>query len=126
MYRYISLLTASLSIVYSLPIAMSKRKTKQQKIIADLRRKVQVNQPIHASESSLKNIDTVQHTTTFTFSAPRNTPFHSAALSSPQSSGLLAADLQKTGIVTSTIIIAEVILFFLLKQHIIAIPMVNY
>lgn len=105
---------------------MSKRKTKQQKMIADLRRKVQVNQPIHASESSLKTIDPIQHAATFTFSTPKNVSFHNAATSSPQTSRLLAADLQKTGIVTSAIIVAEVILFFLLKQHIIAIPLVNY
>lgn len=126
MYRYISLLTASLSIVYSLPIAMSKRKTKQQKIIADLRRKVQVNQPIDASKTSSKNLETIKHTSTFTFTAPRNVTTQNAFASSPQTSRLLAADLQKTGIVTSIIIIAEVILFFLLKQHIITIPMVNY
>lgn len=125
MYRYISLLTASLSIVYSLPIAMNKRKTKQQKIIADLRRKVQVNQPIHASESSSKSNDIQKHTATFTFTAPQKTSFYQAGVA-PKTSRMLTADLQKTGIVTSAIIIAEVILFFLLKQHMFAIPMVNY
>lgn len=125
MYRYISLLTGMMSIVYSLPIAMSKRKTRQQKIIADLRRKVQLNQSIHASETSSIGREIPEEIKTFTFTAPQNTTYNQKS-SAFTTSALLLPDLQKTGIVTSAIIIGEVILFFLLKQHILVIPMVNY
>ena len=102
---------------------MSKRKTKQQKMIADLKRKIQSKESVSPSQTSASP---VHGTTTFTFSAPKNTTSYTPRVQSHALYALPFADLKKTAIVTSTVLIAQVILFFLLRHHIITLPMVNY
>ena len=94
-----------------------KRKTRQQKIIADLRHNF--NHPLvnqSSSEAKIKlqtatisqSVQKAQKTTT-----ANEYPF-------------LVKDLTKTGVLTVSILAFQVALFFLLKNHTLIIPGLNY
>lgn len=116
---------------------MAKRKkTRQQKIIADLRRKLQMEKRSVSSKLS-PVIERRSLTSLRTGSAiPRQAQDKSLGFTTvyPEQSrrarndnySYLFHDLSKTGILTGGIIAAQLILFFLLKNHIIVLPMVKY
>ena len=93
-----------------------RRKTYKEKIIADLRRKVysleaQKQFPLEAKEFKIIN----------------NMPFHNKATAvSISSHPYLTKDVFKTGILTGAILFLQVVLYFLLKNHILTLPMVKY
>lgn len=93
---------------------MRKRKTKQEKIIADLRKKMQENTlPVQkASETYvLPQTSTIIHSTK---------PLHYA---DAETQAILVKDLRKTFLLTILIIAAECILYFLLMKRIVSLPM---
>ena len=85
------------------------RKTRRQKIIADLHRQLY----------SLKS----QKVPSF---GEKSTASISTLLVEPQKYNYLIADISKTGIVTGAILIAQLIFFFLLKNHLLVIPGIGY
>lgn len=96
---------------------MAKRKkTRQQKIIADLRRKLQMEKRSVSSEMILD----VKH--------GKDIPVKTSQDVKPALSKYpyLMHDLYKTGILTGGIIIAQLVLLFLLKNYIVVLPMVRY
>ena len=93
-----------------------RRKTYKEKIIADLRRKLyrQDSQKPFALEAKEPKIT-------------NNMPFHtqvSTVSISPHP--YLTKDIFKTGVLTGTIVLLQIILYFLLKNHILTLPMVKY
>lgn len=105
------------------------KKTKQQKIIADLRRKLQYENQTTLSKkpSTEQAIFTHAKTTNlpkeFSFKKPsENLQNRIVNNNYPY----LKHDLFKTGILTGSIVFAQLFLFFLLKNHIIILPMVKY
>jgi hypothetical protein len=91
---------------------MSKRKTRQQKIIADLHRKLEsqsVGLPSYTYRNTTQTIATVQ-------------PMGSITTNMLS----IKHDLIKTSVVTITIIASQLLLFYLLKTHLIRLPMVSY
>lgn len=96
-----------------------KKKTREQKIIADLR-----NQLAEVSPSySLKTEEYPKQNTKKYISPPFIQVTPKAIHVSYQ---YLYHDLTKTGILTLGIVAAQIILFFLLKNHIIKISMLNF
>lgn len=93
---------------------MSKHKrTREQKKIADLRRQIYY---------SLGK----DHVSTFEINHPKEkeNKFRSSVLINAYP--FLARDILKIGILTATILTLQVILFFLLKKHIITLPNISY
>lgn len=104
---------------------MAKRKTRQQKIIADLRRqlsttKIEKTEPIKlevAPENKIKiesapqekKVDTTLNTKHLVYTNP-----------------YLTKDLRKTGLLTAGIILAQLFLFFLFRQHVLILPGISY
>lgn len=91
-----------------------KKKTRQQKIIADLRRQVTLSKPQESKpETKPKN-----------FSNPALITYAPKirAVTYPY----LKKDLQKTAILTSSVIALQMILYFLLKSHILVLPRLGY
>lgn len=93
---------------------MARRKTRQQKIIADLRRQLSTTktEPIRTKEVSenkvtIKSVPQVPQHLTYT------NPY-------------LAKDLKKTAILTAGIILGQLFLFFLFRQHILILPGISY
>lgn len=122
----VSLLTASARIVYSWPIAMSKaKKTRQQKIIADLRRKIHTTQP-PASSSAIKNAMSSKRQENYAYSFATLPVKEKAAPISIVSTDMITRDLTKTMLITSVILVSQCILFFLLKYKIVSLPMFGY
>ncbi len=106
---------------------MTKRKkTRQQKIIADLRRNLQSKNQ-HSFES-LQN----QHSPVIPQPIIEETykviPQVRTATKPLTTGGyvLVASDLIKTVYLTTTIIFAELVLFFLLKNHILRVPFAKF
>lgn len=87
------------------------KKTRQEKIIADLRRKL-----------SLKDQPSVLKTPRFTFQLSPSPKPNDQTSSFIYTHEYLNHDLLKTAFLTSSIVIAEIILFFLSKQQIIKLP----
>jgi hypothetical protein len=88
---------------------MSKhKKTRKEKVIADYRHKLYtfVN----------KNLSPEKITAPTATIAGNNYP----------STGYVIKDVLKTGILTLTIVAAQIILFFLLTRHVINLPFVKY
>lgn len=93
-----------------------RRKTYKEKIIADLRRKVYSLEAQKAFSLEAKESKTM-----------RNTPYLATTTSvSISSHPYLTKDIFKTGILTGTIVFLQIILYFLLKNHILVLPMVKY
>jgi len=87
------------------------RKTRKEKIIADYRHHV------YSLETSISALP-----------SPNLNVVLSEMASNPnsQSYSYILKDVLKTGLLTLSIIFGELILFFLLKNHIIAIPRISY
>ena len=100
---------------------MSKlKKTRQKKMIADLHRKLHQQQ-------SISSVSTPEQKTHYTYTmkhiqAP--TAIHTTTTITNLS--FIKHDLIKTAFVTGAIISLQILLFFLLKAHIIKIPMISY
>lgn len=101
------------------------KKTKEQKIISDLRRKLYLQkQTISNSKdteeklSSSNNVQIPQPSISYTHTIRQNTEVINHTY--------LYHDLLRTTILTSAIVIGQVILFFLLKNHIINLPLANF
>jgi hypothetical protein len=102
---------------------MSKRKkTKKEKIIADLHRKLHSQTPISDTTAS-RHVAPQQ--SVYTYKA-RPTTVTKTPVVLTTNLPHVKHDLLKTTMVTSAIIIAQLFLFYLLKSHIIMIPMVRY
>jgi len=82
------------------------KKTRKEKIIADYRHQVYV----------LKNKDLPLNRATIT--APIGIESYSDTY--------IFKDILKTGILTGSIIAAQIVLFFLLRNHVITLPIVKY
>ncbi len=104
---------------------MAKRKTRQQKIIADLRRQINASQTKSAPLE--KKIEKRER--------PASPSLNLATLSLGEkkqpvstftNTSYLIKDLQKTGILTASIIAVQLVLLVILKNHILTIPGLNY
>ncbi len=96
---------------------MSKHKTRQQKIIAELHRKLEAQ---HATPAH-----TTLKTSAYTYSphAPVSLPRKTIpTMAIPY----VRQDLFKTISVTTVIIVAQLLLYYSLKSHLITIPFVQY
>lgn len=94
---------------------MSKHRTKQQKIIADLHRKLSLQNATATPSVTLTDLPSVSVKKTHTRPyGPTMTITH------------IATDLRKTLILTTLIIAFQFLLYFLLRNHIVSIPMVRY
>jgi hypothetical protein len=95
-----------------------KKKTRQQKIIADLRRQINASQPKSAPVE--KKIEKSKKPTSPSLNLPIiNLSEKKQASSTFTNIAYLAKDLQKTAILTTSIIACQLILLFILKNHII-------
>lgn len=90
------------------------KKTRQQKIIADLHRKLQIQSEVSSPAA-------------YTFHAKHiyNTPTRENALY-VSTLPYIKHDLFKTTIVTAAIISAQLLLYYLLKTHLIMLPIGGY
>mgnify|MGYP001569069541 CR=1 FL=1 len=88
------------------------RKTRRQKITADLHRQLYKLQS--QKDSPFKKV------------IPKIKETFPTLLAEPQKYTYLTADISKTGVVTGLILIAQLIFFFLLKNHLLKIPGINY
>lgn len=91
-----------------------QKKTRQEKIIADLRR--QLTQTKRKLPTSI-----ISPSISLTAQPQYNMPIKTAF---PHS--YLLPDLTKTSLVTSIILIGEFVLFFLLKKQILVLPMITF
>ena len=91
----------------------NKRKTRKEKVIADLRRQLY----------SFKGQDVVSLEPKVPLK-PKTSPISSSALVNTYP--YLISDVLKTGILTMSIIACQIILFLILKNHVIVLPMVKY
>jgi len=93
------------------------RKTRRQKITADLHRQLyslrSQKVPSFEQKSTAKIENKIEKT-------------DEALLVEPQKYNYLTADISKTGIVTGAILIAQLIFSFLLKNHLLTIPGIGY
>ena len=113
---YISLLTASLSIVYSFAITMSARKTRKEKVIAQLRRKL-----AQTDELTSTNVTPSTYSmNSYTFSQPKRDAI------TTETHAYLRNDLFKTVVFTGLVIVIELTLFFLTKNKLIKIPIIGF
>ena len=98
---------------------MGKKKTRQEKKIAELQKRLTLQQTVshHTSTSS------VVKKATYTFAQP--TTFHK---STPQiyEYAYVTHDIIKTMVLTFSIIAFQVILFFLLRIHVLKLPGLSY
>ena len=100
---------------------MSKaKKTRQEKMIADLHRKLHQQQ-------SITSVSTPEQKTQYTYTIKHTqAPMGVSTVTTITNLSLIKHDLIKTTIVTGAIISLQLLLFFLLKAHIIKIPMISY
>jgi len=98
------------------------RKTLQQKKIADLRHKFYSFDQVRLGFDS-KNIPSVKSNT---FPETKDIKNVSTTIYPMNKYPYLLHDIAKTGILTSSIVAIQLILFILLKNKIILLPMVNY
>ncbi len=91
------------------------RKTRRQKIIADLHRQTYSlqSQKVSYSDSEKKLTTKIEKK-------------DQAILIEPQKYSYLIKDISKTGIVTGVILAIQLIFSFLLKTHLLRIPGINY
>lgn len=105
------------------------KKTKQQKIIADLRRQLQYESQTTSSkklptEQSISiQPKTINLPKEFSFKKPSENLQNKIVNNNYP---YLKHDLFKTAVLTGSIIFAQLFLFFVLKNHIIVLPMVKY
>lgn len=89
------------------------RKTRRQKITADLHRQ------LYSLRS--QKVPSFEQKSAAKIEKKDETP-----LVEPQKYNYLTADISKTGVVTGAILIAQLIFFFLLKNHLLTIPGISY
>lgn len=96
---------------------MSKRKTRQEKIISDLRRKLQTTQPISSLNPITPSVKTTKETYTILpqkkFLVVYDTPY-------------IIADLRKISVLTFAILAFEIALYILLQKHIISLANLRF
>ena len=97
-----------------------KKKTRQQKIIADLRRQVTTTHTDFSSNEGHQ--PTVLYTPTQKSIYTMNTNKQAYTISYSD----ISHDLSKTSLLTFAIIAFDMVLFFLLKNHFIRIPFVQF
>lgn len=101
---------------------MSKHKTKEQKIISSLHRQLQMQ--TQKSDPASRNIASSSSTYSYkakpVSSSQKVTAVHMSNLSH------VKHDLIKTTVLMTAIITAQLILYYLLKAHLIIIPIVQY
>jgi hypothetical protein len=105
---------------------MAKRKTRQQKIIADLKRQLSESrpQPLKA-EKAPEKVEVTKAKYQFNEKKEEKTSYDNSnhlMYTNPY----LGKDLRKTAILTTGIVIAQILLFFLLKQQILILPGISY
>lgn len=113
---------------------MSKhKKTRQEKIIADLRRKLayqnstQKSKPLEKLQEKKSVAENKLMTPHFQYQTkPPEINIGSQKTTNSNKYPYLKHDLLKTGILTGSFLIAEFLLFFILKNHFINLPMLNY
>mgnify|MGYP006871789676 CR=1 FL=1 len=96
---------------------MAKRKTRQQKIIADLRRQINASQtksvPIEKKvEKHKQTLSPSLNLSTLNLNPTKQ------AISTFTNTSYLIKDLRKTVILTTSIIVIQIILLVILKNHI--------
>lgn len=96
-----------------------KKKTREQKIIADLRHQLAQTAPSY----TLSKIEE-HHQEKHVYSPLQSS--QTAVKVSSASYAYLSHDLIKTGILTASLMGIQLVLFFLLKNHIVRIPMLSY
>lgn len=102
-----------------------RRKTYKEKLISDLRRKVY-------SLEGLKTASFEPENELEKKNQQANKPLYPAiVLQNPAGRGqsqypYLLKDIAKTGILTTSIIAVQILLFFILKNHIVMLPWVSY
>ena len=105
-----------------------KKKTRKQKALADLHRKLQSlksqNLVVSKEEKNTKpQASSRINITNLPINQPVNIPVsHSVTNTYP----FLVKDISKTGILTVAILAAQLILFFLLKNHLFKLPGIIY
>ena len=93
-----------------------RKKTYKEKIIADLRRKVYGLEGQNSFSLQTKETKPM-----------RNIPIHNTVLTTTiNPHPYLTKDILKTGILTGIILLVQLILFLVLKNHILILPMVKY
>jgi hypothetical protein len=102
---------------------MAKRKTRQQKIIADLHRQLSLTKdsPMEKQLPKAKEEIKVKPVLQFQPKTIETTTKHLA-----YTNLYLGKDLQKTAFLTAGIVLAQIALFFLFKQHILILPGISY
>lgn len=101
---------------------MSKhKKTKEQKIISSLHRQLE----IHTQQAAPSSRHIVSASSTYSYKAK---PSHGQKTVSLPASDLahVRYDLIKTTLLTSSIVAALLVLYYVLKTHLIAIPLISY
>jgi hypothetical protein len=106
---------------------MAKRKTRQQKIIADLRRQLSTTktEPIKIEELPKSKLTTAVIPQEKKINSVINNAINDTkhlAYTNPY----LSKDLRKTAILTTGIVLGQVVLFFLFRQHILILPGISY
>lgn len=101
---------------------MSKRrKTRQEKIVADLRR----NQ--FAQENAITSAPTVQHhSSSFSLPSSYMIPKQRTLPGAYDTYKYVYMDLRNTAIVTCTLLIIQCILYYVLQKHLVVLPFVTY
>lgn len=103
------------------------KKTKEQKKIADLRRRLQFqtekNTINNEARKSLYSIETTNQ--------PKRESIYSFKHEIKNKASIInydyvMEDLKRTGILTGSVIAAQLVLFYLLKTHILSLPMVKF
>jgi hypothetical protein len=97
-----------------------KKKTRQQKIIADLRRQIPTSQNLTVSYEPKREAEKIQIT-----QLPKVSTFKNPGITTINPTYLIK-DLQKTTILSLAIVAGQFILLFLLKNHIISIGGLSY
>jgi hypothetical protein len=98
---------------------MARRKTRQQKIIADLRRQLPrteaepIKQEFKPETASTISLEKVEKPKIMATKSTYTNPY-------------LGKDLRKTAILTGCIGLGQIVLFFLLKQHLLVLPGLSY
>lgn len=96
-----------------------KKKTREQKIIADLRNQLAQTAPSYTLSK------TEEHRQEKHVYNPLQSPQTTVKVSNG-TYAYLSHDLIKTGILTASLTGIQLVLFFLLKNHIVRIPMLSY
>src|SRR4030067_2355614 len=100
---------------------MARRKTRQQKIIAELRRQLSVTRE-PAKSQVVPGVEAVKPTPKAEkrvyYPTPKTTSVKHLTYTNPY----LAKDLRKTAILTAGIVLGQLLLFLLFRQHILILP----